>query len=194
MGRQGDKARIRSLARGARRALSPDDRDRLSRSAAARVLAMPEVAAASAVLVYASLPEEVDTSALVSALAATGRVVAVPRVCGPREMTLHRIDSLEGLRPGTCDIPEPDADTEAMSPDAFDVVIVPGVAFDRTCRRIGFGGGFYDTLLPRLRPEAFTVGLAFDEQLVDEVPCEEHDRPLDALVTPTTLHRRSRGR
>jgi len=155
---------------------------------------MPEVAAARALLVYAALPEEVDTATLIGVLASRGVLIAVPRVCGPREMTLHRIDSLEGLRPGTCDIPEPDADTEAMPPETFDVVIVPGIAFDRECRRVGFGGGFYDTLLPRLRPDAFTVGLAFDEQLVDEVPCEEHDRPLDALVTPTTLHRRSRGR
>ena len=189
-GGDASKRHVREQARAARRSLLPQERDRLSRSVAARVLAMPEVAAAQALLVYAALPEEVDTATLIGVLAGRGVLIAVPRVCGPRELTLHRIDSLEGLRPGTCDIPEPDADTEAMSPDAFDVVIVPGVAFDRTCRRIGFGGGFYDTLLPRLRPDAFTVGLAFDEQLVDEVPCEEHDRPLDALVTPTTLHRR----
>lgn len=184
------KAHVRAAARDARTALVPVDRERLSRSAAARVLAMPEMATAGAVLVYASLPEEVDTSSLVSTLAASGRIVAVPRVCGPREMTLHRIVSLDELAPGVCDIPEPDGTTAEMAPEQFDVVIVPGVAFDRACRRIGFGGGFYDTLLPRLRPGAFTIGLAFDEQMVEEVPCEEHDSPLDAVVTPTTLHRR----
>jgi 5-formyltetrahydrofolate cyclo-ligase len=190
MERRDLKADVRSAARDARKALAPEDRERLSRSAVARVLSMPEVAAARAVLVYASLPEEVDTSTLISSLAASRRVVAVPRVCGPREMTLHPIASLDELTPGACDIPEPDGTTAEMAPEEFDVVVVPGIAFDRTCRRIGFGGGFYDTLLPRLRPGAFTVGLAFDEQLVQEVPCEEHDSPLDAVVTPTTLHRR----
>lgn len=185
-----DKAQVRAHARAARRAIGPDDRDRLSRSVAARVLAMPEMAGAGTVLVYASLPEEVDTSTLVSALVESGRVVAVPRVCGPREMTLHRIASLEELRPGTCAVPEPDGSSEQMAPADFDVVIVPGIAFDAACGRIGFGRGYYDTLLPRLRPGAFAVGLAFDEQMVHEVPCEEHDRPLDAVVTPTALHRR----
>lgn len=170
----------------------PKDRERLSRSAAARVLAMPEVTSAGTVLVYASLPEEVDTATLISALAQAGRVVAVPRVCGPREMTLHRITSLDELAPGACKIREPGSDAEAILPETFDVVIVPGVAFDRSCQRIGFGGGFYDTLLPRLRPGAFTVGLAFDEQLVDDIPCEDHDLPLNALVTPTSLYRRGR--
>lgn len=186
------KANVRIRAREAREALRPQDRERLSRSAAARVLAMPEVESAGAVLVYASLPQEVDTATLVSALAEAGRVVAVPRVCGPREMTLHRITSLDELEPGMCDIREPRSDTEAIPPETFDVVIVPGVAFDRSCQRIGFGGGFYDTLLPRLRAGAFTVGLAFDEQLIDEIPCEDHDLPLDALVTPTSLYRRQR--
>jgi 5-formyltetrahydrofolate cyclo-ligase len=184
------KRRVRAEARAARRSLGPEDRDRLSRAVAARVLAMPEVVAAGSLLVYAALPEEVDTATLISVLADRGAVIAVPRVHGDREMTLHRIGSLDELALGTCDIPEPGVDAEAMPPEAFDVVVVPGVAFDRACRRVGFGGGFYDTLLPRLRPGAFTVGLAFDEQLVGEVPCEEHDHPLDAVVTPTALHRR----
>ena len=184
------KRHVRTEARAARRSLGLEERDRLSRAITARVLAMPEVAAAGMLLVYAALPEEVDTATLISVLADRGVVIAVPRVCGDREMTLHRIGSLDELVPGACDIPEPTGDTEAMPPEAFDVVVVPGVAFDRGCRRVGFGGGFYDTLLPRLRLGAFTIGLAFDEQLVDEVPCEEHDRPLDAVVTPTALHRR----
>jgi 5-formyltetrahydrofolate cyclo-ligase len=184
------KADVRARARAARLAVAPEDRARLSRSAAARVLAMPEVTTAASILVYAALPEEVDTAALVSALAESDRVVALPRVCGPREMTLHRVTSFGELAPGTCDIPEPDGESEALPPEMFDVVIVPGVAFDRSCQRIGFGGGFYDTLLPRLRPDAFTLGLAFDEQLVEEIPCEDHDRPLDAVVTPTALYRR----
>lgn len=170
--------------------MAPEGRERLSRSAAARVLAMPEVASAGAVLVYASLPEEVGTATLIAALIAAGRVVAVPRVCGPREMTLHRITSLDELVPGTCEIPEPDSGSDPLPPETFDVVIVPGVAFDRSCRRIGFGGGYYDALLPRLRRGAFTIGLAFDEQLFDDIPCEDHDLPLDALVTPMSLHRR----
>jgi 5-formyltetrahydrofolate cyclo-ligase len=189
-GAAGSKRVVRAQARATRRSLPPEQRDGLSRAAIAHVLAMPEVVSAGAILVYASLPDEVDTATLVSALTASGRVVAVPRVCGDREMTLHPISSLDELSPGVCDIPEPSGDLEALPPEAFDVVVVPGIAFDRACRRIGFGGGFYDTLIPRLRAGAFTVGLAFDEQIVDEVPCEEHDRPLDAVATPTALHRR----
>ena len=65
----------------------------------------------------------------------------------------------------------------------IDVVIVPGSAFDREGGRMGYGGGFYDAFLRRLRPEARRIGIGFEAQLVEHVPCEEHDLCVDLLVT-----------
>jgi 5-formyltetrahydrofolate cyclo-ligase len=104
-------------------------------------------------------------------------------------MTLHWA-SPNDLAPGYCGILEPAADAAPASPDEFDVILVPGIAFDQSCCRLGHGGGFYDRLLPQLAPGALTIGIAFDEQVVDSLPREEHDVPVDVLVTPTRVLRR----
>jgi 5-formyltetrahydrofolate cyclo-ligase len=73
--------------------------------------------------------------------------------------------------------------------ESIDAVIVPGVAFDPQGRRLGYGGGFYDRLLPRLRDDCLRVGVAYDEQLVDELPVAEHDAHVHAVVTPSRVLR-----
>lgn len=184
------KAALRAEVRAARAAVPPEARDAASRTVADRALGLPEVAAARAVLAYAALPEEIDPAPLVASLRAAGARVALPRVCEPGVMSLHWVDAGADLEPGAMGIREPDASCAWARPEDFDLVIVPGVAFDASCARLGFGGGFYDALLPIIPSRAATIALAFDEQLVDEVPCEEHDARVDAVVTPSGVHRR----
>ena len=75
---------------------------------------------------------------------------------------------------------------EAVPAEELDVVLVPGVAFDRTCRRLGHGGGYGDAYLAHNELRALVVGLAFDKQLTPRpVPAEEHDRRMDVVITPT---------
>ncbi len=184
------KRDLRAGARAARAALSPQARESASAEIARLVLDLPEAAAARAVLAYAAMPEEVDPAGIVAALRARGARIALPRVCGPGALALHWVEDDEELPPGHAGIAEPAESCAWAAPDEFDLVLVPGVAFDAGCARLGFGGGFYDALLPSLSPGAVTIGLAYDEQMVDEVPREPHDEHVLIVVTPSAVHRR----
>jgi len=183
------KAAVRARIRAARAAVDVESRDAASRAACQRALRLPEVASARAVLAYAALPEEIDPAPLVASLRTLGARVALPRVCGPGVLSLHWVEADASLEPGALGVHEPDQATEWARPEEFDLVIVPGVAFDPACARLGFGGGFYDALLPILPRRVATVALAFDEQIVREVPCEEHDVPVGVVVTPSRVIR-----
>ena len=76
-----------------------------------------------------------------------------------------------------------------LPPELLDAVVVPGSVFDCIGRRCGYGGGFYDTYLPRTRPGTPWVGLAFEAQIVGELPCEPHDLPMTAVVTEARIIR-----
>lgn len=182
-----DKHEVRGTARAARAALTYAARESAARVIAERALELPEVTAARSVLAYAATAEELDPAPLVAALRARGARVAYPRVCGPGELTLHWCEDESALSPGYCGISEPSADAPGVMASEFDLVLVPGTAFDESCGRLGMGGGFYDRLLPHLAPGALAIGLAFDEQIVAEVPSETHDVALDAVVTPTRV-------
>lgn len=159
---------------------------------AGRVLGLPAAGRARTVLAYAALPGELDPAPAAAALRSAGARIAYPRVCGPDRLALHWADAAD-LAPGYCGIREPAEDAESARPEEIDLALVPGVAFGQDCCRLGRGGGFYDRLLPHLRDDAFVVGLAYDEQIVDDVPREAHDVPLDAVVTPTRTLTRPPG-
>jgi 5-formyltetrahydrofolate cyclo-ligase len=187
-----EKRRVRGEARSARNGIGPEARDAAARAVAARALALPEVAGARGVLAYAATGEELDPARLVSALRGAGARVAYPRVCGPGRIALHWAAEADLAR-GYCGILEPGEDADTAAEADIDLVLVPGVAFDEACGRLGMGGGFYDRLLPRLQPGTTAIGLAFDEQVVSEVPVESHDVPLGIVVTPTRTLRRGKS-
>jgi 5-formyltetrahydrofolate cyclo-ligase len=92
-------------------------------------------------------------------------------------------DRVADLVPGKWGIPEPREDLPEVPPEAVDLVFVPGSAFDEEGRRCGYGGGFYDTFLPRTRAGTPWVALAFEAQLVKGINLEAHDLPVTAIVT-----------
>jgi 5-formyltetrahydrofolate cyclo-ligase len=100
-------------------------------------------------------------------------------------LTLHWVDDPADMAPGAFGVLEPPAEAPLAPPDAIEVAIVPGVAFDEAGRRIGFGKGYYDALLAEWGDRVFTVGIAYDEQVVDACPAEAHDRGVSVIVTPT---------
>jgi len=183
-----DKHIHRQRSKKQREALSPEARVLAGDGIRVGVEALLD-GRAPAVLAYAPTADEVDVAPLVESLRARGARVAYPRVCAPGELTLHWAGP-EDLTPGYCGILEPPADASPVPPAEIDVVLVPGVAFDASCCRLGHGGGFYDRLLPRLAPDALIIGIAFDEQIVDPLPREEHDILMDVIVTPTRVLRR----
>jgi 5-formyltetrahydrofolate cyclo-ligase len=144
---------------------------------------------AGAVLAYIAFCNELDLHPLFQHLPHVRW--AVPRVDG-RRLALHTYDP-ERLVRHRFGMLEPAPDLPAVEPASLDVVLVPGVAFDRRGGRLGFGGGFYDRLLPTT--DALRVGVTYDRCLTDRLPMREYDQRMDWVVTPTqSINCRERSR
>lgn len=163
--------------------VSPELRQQMSRQITASLCEIPFWSAASSILLYASVRGEVDTRGLITdSLKRPGSVV-LPRVDkNAAKLLLYRILSWNDLVPGAFGIPEPlDGPCTLISPDKVDYAVIPGIAFDVTGARIGYGKGYYDRLLAELN--APTAGLCFEHQLVGHIPCEPHDRRVRMIIT-----------
>ena len=188
-----EKAGLRAKMRAVRDAIPPEARQAASQAIAARALELPELADAKAVLLYGATPEEADPALLEAGLRARGARIAYPRVAGPHALSLHWITDPAHLVRGAFGIREPTPDAAYARLEEIEAIVVPGVAFALTGYRLGFGGGYYDALLARCDADAPTIGLAFDEQIVDGLPFESHDRPVGLIVTPTRVIRQRRS-
>ena len=175
----------------ARRKLAPEARALRSQQIAAGVLALEAFERARTLAVYAPMGAEVDPSAIAAEALARGKRVAYPVLVGAARPLRFAVCTPGALVTGAlrCLVPPPEA--ESVAPAAIDLVLVPGIAFDSACRRLGRGRGHYDATLAALRPDAVRVGLAFELQVVPEVPQEPHDAPLDVVVTEARVLWRS---
>jgi 5-formyltetrahydrofolate cyclo-ligase len=145
---------------------------------------------ARTVSIYVDFRDEVETRWLLAEALAAGKRVAVPFCRPDRSLGMFALTTLSELQPGKFGILEPPPSAQAdparqVSPAEFDLVVVPGLAFDRQGHRLGYGQGHYDRVLPHVRPDCWKVALAFDQQLVAAVPIEPHDIPLDSIVHET---------
>jgi 5-formyltetrahydrofolate cyclo-ligase len=107
--------------------------------------------------------------------------IAFPRVTGDR-CTYHLVDGLYRIKPGKWGVGEPEIGCELMVPE---VIVIPGIAFDRHGTRVGFGHGFFDRTIKALKPRPIVVGLAYDLQVVRAIQRELWDEPVDHLITET---------
>jgi 5-formyltetrahydrofolate cyclo-ligase len=141
------------------------------------------------VLLTLAFRSEWDTALLLDAARAAGKSIAVPRVDpSARMLELHLLgDPARDVRPGHLGIPEPLASSPRVEPAEIEWVLVPGVAFDGGGRRLGYGGGYYDRLLPLLREDAIRVAGAYELQIVDRVPAAPHDHEVGTIVTETRV-------
>jgi 5-formyltetrahydrofolate cyclo-ligase len=151
--------------------------------AAGRVLA----GAAGAIALYAPKGSEVDTVALDEQLRASGRVVVYPRVGGGRVLSFHAV-AIDALEPSRFGLREPSTNAPSIAVAAIAAFVVPGVAFARDGSRIGWGGGHYDSTLAIASPNALRIGLAYECQLVDDVPSEPHDIQLHHVITEVAIY------
>lgn len=187
-----DKAALRTRLRAVRKALGPEARRVASQAIADHLAPWLEALGAYAVGAYAAFGDEVDLGPLVLAL--PGLTIAWPRVEGAA-LTFHAADHA-ALAAGYRGLREPAEHHPQVL--ALDVVLVPGVGFDRAGRRLGQGGGHYDRTIERLRATAsppLCVGVAFEVQVVDALPAEPHDQAMDVVVTERgiAVHASSRG-
>ncbi len=188
---RGRKAALREDLLARRRSLPEAHRQQATEQVWERVRELPEWREARCVGFYVSTGAEVGTrKALREELDAAAHHVAAP-VTNPDAagLTFREVRSFDDLVPGAFDILEP-ADGEAVDAADLDFVLVPGVGFDAAGRRLGRGGGHYDAFLAGYGGTA--VGLAFSEQVVETVPVDAHDEPVDLVVTPRHVHRGGR--
>jgi 5-formyltetrahydrofolate cyclo-ligase len=194
-GEQTAKRTVRDRVLQARDRLSLRERDAFDEAILARLIDLPEVQWARTIMTYVTFRSEVDTRGLIDWALAAGKTVAVPRIRGPRDMEAFCLrEPSQDLACGTWDIPEPCDGLDPCGPQTIDLIVIPGAVFAVDGARIGYGGGFYDTYMHALRPDAARIALAFELQIVDELPREAHDLPVDAIVTerrvlrPNTRH------
>jgi 5-formyltetrahydrofolate cyclo-ligase len=140
---------------------------------------------ARSVLLFAPMADEIDIWPLVTEALGAGKRVALPRYDASSDSYLacEIRDCESDLCPGYFGIREPRPGCEVMPGNRLDLILVPGIAFDLSGRRLGRGKGYYDRWLPALCGK--TCGVAFDEQIVDGIPFEPHDQVVDCILTPT---------
>ncbi len=181
------KSALRERLLAVRAGIPPAAREAASRSIAARLSTLPAWQRARTVALHASLGAEVDTAELARLALDAGKEVAWPRTSAAGPLMEFAPCAASELVPGPSRALEPPRSAPPLPLESIDLVVVPGVAFDARGGRLGRGRGHYDATLSRLRPDAARVGIAFDEQVVERVPTEPHDAPLDVVVTPSRL-------
>jgi 5-formyltetrahydrofolate cyclo-ligase len=143
---------------------------------------------AKTIMCYVSFGSEVCTHDAINGWLSEGRQVCVPLVIRDsnkgKSMAAIKISSFKELAPGTFGVLEPPlVESNIVEPASIDVVIVPGCAFDLRKNRIGYGAGYYDRFFFGIHGSVMKIGVCFDSQIKDNIPSEEHDVPLDILVT-----------
>lgn len=180
------KIELRKAMLARRDGLLPEIRAASSDRIAKRVVDLPGFRQADVVLAYVSFGSEFNTADFVRATLAHDKILVLPRVNRQeRRLDLFQVkDPVNDLVSGTWKIREPDpARCKLWNDETVDFVLVPGVVFDAQCNRLGYGGGYYDRLLEDLGPFPSLIAAAFAIQVVDRVPTEEHDIPIDVVVT-----------
>ncbi len=179
-----DKAELRRKLMDCLLAIPSEQRNERSRKACQNLFSTTQFQHASTIMMFLSLPHEVDTSEAILHAWQLGKVVAVPKISWQqRHMIPVQINSLEtgfstgasGLRNPISGLPVPFGE--------IDLVVTPALGFDKKGNRLGRGGSYYDRFFANAELKADRCGFAFAEQLLDSIPVTEHDEPVEILVT-----------
>ena len=170
-----------------RDALSEPDRAEASLAICERVAALPEAAEARSVMAFWPFGSEVDTAPLIGRWVEGGKRVALPRIEGSDLVPVAFVPG-DPTTETSFGAMEPAGGT-VLDPSELDLVIVPGVAFDRSGDRVGYGAGYYDRFLSRTRPGVPAVAIGFAVQIVPVVPAGRTDRRVDAIVSEAEVIR-----
>ncbi|MDO5402917.1 MAG: 5-formyltetrahydrofolate cyclo-ligase [Eubacteriales bacterium] len=179
-----DKKSIRELIKEKKSLLTQEDIALKSRKIMGTIMQLDQYKSSDKVFTYVNFNEEVVTSGLIVESLNNKKKVFVPKVFKGEKnfMEFVEIHDLSELREGYYGVMEPQAGLDAKTDIREGLFIMPGLAFDRNFHRIGYGGGFYDRFLSR--PHKFDmVAVAFDFQLMDNIPFEEHDLRPEIIVT-----------
>jgi 5-formyltetrahydrofolate cyclo-ligase len=179
------KAELRATALERREALFPALREQFGYDILNRILATEQYREAKTVMAYCSFGSEIDTSPFLHATLDHGKTLLLPKINRSAGLLdIYQVRNLDSdLLTGVWNIREPNPTICAPAiPSDLDLILVPGVAFDREGGRIGHGKGYYDKLLAQC-PNTYKIAAAFEAQIFDRVPMYPHDIPIDALIT-----------
>ncbi len=175
-----DKDALRAHIRERKRAMTPGQIDSASRVLGEKLAACALYRQAQTIYGYLPYNQEVRTVPMLQRALDEGKRVAVPKVCGDTMRFIY-ITGFDRIEKGYAGIPEP-IDDGPVADDPTALVLMPGLAFTAGGDRMGYGGGFYDQFLAA-EPHHPTVALCYGFQLVQQLPTEEHDIPVDLVLT-----------
>lgn len=184
------KTQIRREAIENRDLLSLEQRHQKSTDITSHVLQLEAFKQATTILLYMSFRSEVETKDLIAKCLSMGKIVALPLVNDKKtDLILVKVLSLtEDLSLSSYGILEPiNRSDRVIDISAIDLVLAPGVAFDLQGNRMGYGAGYYDRLLSSKPPHLKVWALAFDVQIVPSIPHDDHDQPMDGIITESGL-------
>jgi 5-formyltetrahydrofolate cyclo-ligase len=179
------KKNLRAKMRKVRQQLCPYYRQEQSQLVVARLAELLDTLSPRRIGMYLATAYEVNLDVLIGLRHRRGEEIYLPHL-EDQEKPFHRFDSWENLETGPLDLRHPSANAPSLNAAALDVIILPGLAFDRAGNRLGHGGGWYDRVLSMaVEKKPFIVGVCFEEQLEESVPCESFDVRMDIVVTPS---------
>jgi len=191
----GLKKEIRKQAQIRRK--NQPDKDEVSRVVCRTLASLPEYVAGLTVMLYVHRRDEVRTREFLPLAIALGKRVVVP-YCTDDNLELFQLENMDELAVSTYDILEPRLELRALPKKRIevsevDLIVVPGVAFDREGGRVGHGRGYYDRLLRKAGPDLPCVGIAYECQLFPRIPMLAHDMYMDRVITENAIYH-GRGR
>ncbi len=191
-----DSAQLRKDILAARNKLTQQEIETKSFAIQQRLLELDQLQKHQSIFVYVSFRSEVATLSLIDSLIDMGKTVIVPitRIKEKRLDAIHITNRLTDLVPGYCNIPEPKDElctTALVAPEEIETILLPGSVFDERGGRFGYGGGYYDRFLAKV-PTAARIGLAFELQIIEKAPLQDHDELLDLVVTEKRVIRGGR--
>lgn len=169
-------------------------RDRFKKSTIIKnhLISFDPIKTATNIFSYVNFRSEVETIDFIKSIVKKKNIFVPLTIVENFELLAVQITSPDTqLQPGYCNIPEPIPklrETSVIDPKKIDIVIVPGVVFDHKGGRLGYGGGYYDRFLSKNEAQALRIGLAFEIQMVDNVPLKAHDELMDMVVTEKKVY------
>lgn len=180
------KPALRSALKATLAAITPHDHTEFSQQLADHLLASDLYQSATTILAYAALPTEISLDPFITQALVNGKNICIPTIdWQSKSMKPAQIRNLDtDLEIGRYGVRTPNERCPLVEPNDIDLILIPGLAFDREFNRLGRGAGFYDRMIDSLSaPRSPLVGVCFSAQIVEKIPTEPHDHPMDRVIT-----------
>lgn len=187
-GKRDEKNLIRKQMKQLRADMTRTERFEKSMQIFEQLITVPEFKRADRIYTYVSMDNEIDTIMLIDYSLSLEKRVFVPRVSG-KDMEFYEISDISELNPGYRGIYEPDINGKEPDYSRTGFMCMPGLAFDRSYNRIGYGGGFYDRYLS-VENKLYKAALAYETQLLESIPAQDGDVRPDMIVTEESIYRK----